>query len=256
MFVAIGKDKKRVSIEDAIEGEEYFCPVCNNKLSIKAQNSTSVKMHFAHKQGTDCLDNWKYDMSEWHYNWQECFPIECREQIIEKNGEIHRADAIFKNTIFEFQHSPISYEDFTTRNKFYINCGYKVVWIFDANKKIKSIEPIIDNNFYCYNDCVERQFDWKRVQDVFKNFCAYPPKTVAIYLEVSNENTKLLVPLKKVDPLLPTAYYLNPPLSPKSILKEYQLISDEDVLSISQTMESTRKIQENIRYRMLREIKL
>ena len=38
--------------------------------------------HFAHKSIADC-DTFTHDMSKWHINWQETFPEENREVVIE-----------------------------------------------------------------------------------------------------------------------------------------------------------------------------
>ena len=42
------------------------------------------------------------------------------------------------NTVIEFQHSPIAAEEIAERNRFYTECGHKVVWVFDAEGKIKN----------------------------------------------------------------------------------------------------------------------
>ena len=88
MFKAKRKDGTPVWIENAIIGEEYFCPICGEPLIIKAVKSDAIRTHFAHKKGK-CLDGWHYDMSEWHRAWQEKFPEQCREVVVEKNGIKH-----------------------------------------------------------------------------------------------------------------------------------------------------------------------
>lgn len=62
MFKAKRKDGSPVWIENAIIGEEYFCPTCGEPLIIKAKNSKAVKPYFSHSKGTLCSDNWKYDI--------------------------------------------------------------------------------------------------------------------------------------------------------------------------------------------------
>lgn len=42
------------------------------------------------------------------------------------------------NYVIEFQHSPISAEEFDERNKFYTSIGKKVVWIFDVQEKYET----------------------------------------------------------------------------------------------------------------------
>ena len=121
MYIAFDEYKTRVNIESADKTKQYFCPICGEKLSIKAVNSLSVKPHFAHKKGTECIDTWQHDMSEWHYNWQCLFPEEYREIVVEKDGIKHRADVLINGFIIEFQHSPIKAEEIIERNSFYLN---------------------------------------------------------------------------------------------------------------------------------------
>ncbi|MBQ4272258.1 MAG: hypothetical protein IJB95_01195, partial [Clostridia bacterium] len=138
MFIAYDESKKRVDINDADKSKQYYCPICGEKLIIKAKDSLAVKRHFAHKKGAECLDTWQHDMSEWHYNWQCQFPEEYREVVVEKDEKKHRADVLINGYVIEFQHSPISRVEIKERNEFYTNCGYKVIWVFDANDKIKN----------------------------------------------------------------------------------------------------------------------
>ncbi|MBQ8550998.1 MAG: hypothetical protein IJ426_06640 [Clostridia bacterium] len=245
MFIAIDEKGNRITVEEIQAGEKYFCPVCHAPVIIKAQNSYGVKTHFSHQRGTQCLDDWKYDMSEWHYKWQECFPVEQREITVQTEDACHRADAILCNTVFEFQHSPLSFEEFTNRNQFYLKCGYDIVWIFDATKKVKNPEIMLEPPC-CNNDLTERHLKWKRKQDIFKKF-NYPPNAkIAIYLEVEMQNReeKILIPLKNIDPLFPTAHFCVPVISPKNLLKEYRLINNEKILSISEIIENTRAVRE------------
>lgn len=145
MFIALDVNGNRISIENATKDSQYFCPICGEPLTIRATNSLAVKTHFAHKRGTICYDDWTHDMSEWHLSWQQRFPEQYREVVIEKNGIKHRADICIGNTVIEFQHSPITREEIAKRNLFYISCGYQVVWVFDATDKIiNRIEDSID----------------------------------------------------------------------------------------------------------------
>ena len=235
MFIAFNESGERVEIQDATKNNKYFCPVCGESLTIRAADSLAVKMHFAHKRGTQC-DDWKHDMSEWHYNWQQCFPKECREVVVENNGEKHRADILISNTVIEFQHSPITGEEINRRNQFYTSCGHSVVWVFDATNKIKNIskdgpiDPI---------QCKNTDLCWKRARREFIN---QMPKEVKIFLQygptVSNEQYKnrtfdLMLPIEKMSPKsftfwLPRPYYI----LPENFLKEFG-IGSADTPSIS-----------------------
>ena len=127
MEYALTADHHRVHAFDAEKGQEYYCPVCGNQV-IPRQGEVN-SWHFAHV--TSCMDDWKYDMSEWHRGWQSRFPENVREIVVEHRGECHRADILMGGYVIEFQHSPISAGEFELRNKFYTRAGYKVIWVFD-----------------------------------------------------------------------------------------------------------------------------
>ena len=124
MEYALTADHHRVHAFDAEKGQEYYCPVCGNQV-IPRQGEVN-SWHFAHV--TSCMDDWKYDMSEWHRGWQSRFPENVREIVVEHRGECHRADILMGGYAIEFQHSPISAGEFERRNKFYTRAGYKVIW--------------------------------------------------------------------------------------------------------------------------------
>lgn len=235
MFIALNCNGERISIENAVRGEKYFCPLCGAPLIIRATESLAVKTHFAHKRGTPCIDNWKHDMSEWHYNWQCCFPKECREFVVvnKKTGIKHRADIFINNTVIEFQHSPITADEIAKRNDFYLDCGYNVVWVFDATDKIKnSIEETIDPM-----KCGDSDLCWKRAKQQFSK--PMPPQ-VTIFLQyksfISNQNFPnqlfdLMLPIKKIGPKGFTFQKTIDYIIPLNFLKEFGItLIDESVL--------------------------
>ena len=226
MFTALTKDNKRISIEEAIQGENYHCPVCGNPVIVKAANSNNVRTHFAHKRNL-CLDNWKHDMSDWHFEWQSKFPIESREVVVEKDGVVHRADILINNTVIEFQHSSIRGEEFESRNSFYKSCGYRVVWLFDATDKMKDDE--------CFG------LVWARKTTLFSSMrTPIDAFYVQHYLPDKNDLILLTKPdLKKV-----YSDKLVYPIMPENFLKEYGAIQDENVLSIQNIFERTNEMIE------------
>ena len=135
MYIALNQKKERVHISNTKKEEIYYCPICNEEVITRKGSINSH--HFAHKNNSKCLlnDGWHYDMSDWHYDWQNQFPIENQEVVFNFNGKMHRADVFINDTVIEFQHSPITEKEFNDRNKFYNNLGYKVIWIFDALEK-------------------------------------------------------------------------------------------------------------------------
>lgn len=183
MFFAKDKYNKRVYIGEAINNENYFCPICEEKLILK--NLGTIKAHhFAHPSKSVCLDSWHYDMSEWHIAWQNGFPREYQEIIRSFGNQKHRADVLIesKKAVFEFQHSPLSLEEFEKRNRFYSSLGYKVIWIFDAEEQYKNgqVENYKTNLWY-----------WKHPKHTFDLF---NPKNenIEIYLQLDNENIELI----------------------------------------------------------------
>lgn len=123
MFVARDTEGTLIWADEANKQTDYFCPVCSGKLILRAGEVNAH--HFAHEAGA-CPDHWHYDMSDWHKTMQEQFPIECREVVMKHNGEIHRADIFKDGVVVEFQHSPITPQEFRERNTFYNTLGYKV----------------------------------------------------------------------------------------------------------------------------------
>ena len=233
MFIALDANKNRISIENATKGNEYFCPICGEPLIVRATDSLAVRTHFAHKRGTMCLDDWTHDMSEWHLAWQQKFPEENREVVIEKDGVKHRADIFIKNTVIEFQHSPITAEEIAKRNNFYISCGYNVVWVFDATDKImnyvgNSIDPM---------QCRENDLCWKRAKQQF--ITPMPPK-VTTFLQYKtfttrfpNQATDVMIQLTNCAPKKFTFFKTGLYILQDNFLKEYGALSDSRELPIS-----------------------
>lgn len=159
--IAIDKLNNRVTIDETVKGEVYFCPLCGEKISCK--KGRIRKHHFAHMPNSNCHD-WG-DMSDWHWEWQELFPKDYREVIMHGNGHIHRADVFIpmKNTVIEFQHSPISNDEFNIRNSFYTDLGYRLIWVFDAEKAMRYETYKLCENAVEYQDV--QKLLWKRKRE-------------------------------------------------------------------------------------------
>lgn len=142
MEYALTADHHRVHAFDAEKGQAYCCPVCGNQV-IPRQGEVN-SWHFAHV--TSCMDDWKYDMSEWHRGWQSRFPENVREIVVEHRGECHRADILMGGYVIEFQHSPISAGEFERRNKFYTRAGYPPLLQIEAQGSCLRI--LLDFNHY------------------------------------------------------------------------------------------------------------
>ena len=140
MFVAYTKDGNRIYADDFDGETTCFCPICMEEVRLRKGKIN--KPHFAHKQNSDC--KWGKDKdskSPWHIRMQEYFSKEEREVRFtdDSTGEVHIADVFVKeaNAVIEFQHSPISEEEFVGRTRFHLNNGRKIAWVFDESKVSK-----------------------------------------------------------------------------------------------------------------------
>lgn len=104
------------------------CFCCNEKVIAKCG---SIKVwHWSHFPKMHC-DPWWENETEWHRKWKSFFPLDQQEVVHfnEEKGEKHIADVrTFEGTIIELQNSPISQEEFKSREGFY----KKLIWIVNA----------------------------------------------------------------------------------------------------------------------------
>lgn len=255
MFIANDEFGNKIAIDMASPEGKYYCPICGSQLITKAIGSQNRAAHFAHKRNNICLDSWSYDMSEWHRNWQNFFPINCREVVLEFNGIKHRADILINNTIIEFQHSPISAQEISDRNKFYTMLGYDVVWVFDATNRLRNCTDSSINP--C--DCRENDLYWKRKQTQFSNGIISDVKVFLNYTFQFIDNEYGLIEDK--DTLIQLTDLTNKEIrfrssspfliEPDNFLKEYGAITDEAIDSITiifQKADNYRKNQQQKAY--------
>lgn len=184
MFIALDSTGKRIDVADAEKGNDYFCPVCNGGLRVR-EGSVNIK-HFSHISKTEC-DDFTTDMSEWHRKWQEQFPVKNREVVIEHNGEKHRADVLAYGHVIEFQHSPISLDEFERRNEFYTSAGKKVVWIFDLIEEHKT------GRLYCHDEWHKGsisggKWSWSYPRRIFKYFFPQSHNDITLFFQITETN--------------------------------------------------------------------
>ena len=139
--------------------------------------------HFAHQ--LKCDDTWKYDMSAWHSEWQRQFPKRNQEVVIEFDGEKHRADVMACGYVIEFQHSPITADEFNKRNHFYLNYGKKVIWIFDFSDEFK------DGRIDCYDEWSSNndnggKFKWSYPKRFLQNYLPQRDMDIIVFFQFSD----------------------------------------------------------------------
>jgi len=123
---------------EACSGAKGFCPVCNSEMIAKC--GTRVIHHWAHSVDRNC-DPWWENETQWHRDWKELYPEDCREvSHTAENGEIHRADITTPTGIvIEVQHSSMSDAERISREGFYRN----LVWVLDGS--------VFEKNFDVYH---------------------------------------------------------------------------------------------------------
>lgn len=163
MDFALNKRGLKVYAEDATKEEKYFCPCCGEEVVLKDGKINIT--HFAHLQDSNCVDEWTHDMSLWHRTMQNFFRPEHREVVVRRNGKVHRADILKDGVVVEFQHSPISAEEYNDRINFFTSAGYKIVWVFDVKEQYQS------GQITCEDLDFLTSFRWRNP----KRFLAYGP---------------------------------------------------------------------------------
>ena len=179
MLIALDSNSNRINATDAQKGQDYFCPICNGKLELR---KGSIRCHhFGHWKDQSCTETWSPEMSEWHYNWQCMFPEDCREVVLQNRQELHRADVLINNVVVEFQHSPMSPEEFQERNQFYTSAGHPIVWLFDLTTEVKK-EKII------YSQPLIGGYEWKWSKTTFAGFNPYENDNITVFFQLYDED--------------------------------------------------------------------
>lgn len=176
----VNSEGKRVHAPVANKNEEYFCPTCGHKV-IPVQGECNVA-HLVHE--STCSDPWRYEVSEWHSQWQEQFPADNREVVVEHLGEKHRADVMVGDYVIEFHHSSITLQEFEKRNDFYISCGKKVVWIFDL------INEWFEGTIELYGEWKRGftsggKFKWTSPKQFLINYIPQKDKDIIVFFQLS-----------------------------------------------------------------------
>ncbi|MCD2424324.1 hypothetical protein LQ567_16210 [Niabella pedocola] len=122
------KNEAGSKIEVEYSGQIALCPECNS--IVIGHFGHFKEKHWKHKS-RNC-DSWYEPMSEWHFGWQDLFPIEFREVVIKDiNSVVHRADVRLGNgLVIEIQNSPIKLDEIVDREMFY---GSKnMIWVLNG----------------------------------------------------------------------------------------------------------------------------
>lgn len=166
MLVAYDQEGKRVYANSGTRHKEIFCPACREPVTHKM--GPIMPHHFAHRKESSCPYG-KDNKSPWHIHMQELFPPESLERRFydRETGKIkHIADVFLEesNTVIEFQHSPISAEEFKARTLFHMEEGRRIVWVFDESKEGYKYGKLVKSEFGLSGSWIHQDycFDWPR----------------------------------------------------------------------------------------------
>lgn len=129
-------DGVRKHIDEVCSGTHGICLLCRHRLIAKKGEINAP--HWAHENGGAC-DVWYQPKGDWHRYWQNLFPREWQEVVVEREKDKHIADIkTSREEVIEVQWSPISCGEIEEREKFY----GKMIWIVGAsessnNKRLK-----------------------------------------------------------------------------------------------------------------------
>lgn len=140
-------------------GEHGLCPACKTEVLAKC-GSINV-WHWAHKI-CDC-DPWSEPETQWHINWKNKFPEQCREVVIGN----HRADVkIPKGTVIEFQRSPIDAREIIARELHYQD----MVWVLHAADFWDNFDTTNRGNYYSFQWKHPRKCWWASNKPILLDF--------------------------------------------------------------------------------------
>lgn len=191
MFFAEDSNGNRIYAGDIERHKDCHCPVCGEPVTHRMGKIR--KPHFAHKQDTECFYGRDKDrLTEWHIRMQDYFPLETREIRFKdaETGVIHIADVYLpdSNTVLEFQHSPITDEEFWSRTLFHLKNKRRIVWLFDEsvpNQKSQNFGKFLRSNavkfpwpYNCFKWRHNRSLFLSQRPDIFK---LIPYYSICIY---------------------------------------------------------------------------
>lgn len=193
MLFANDYNDNRIHIDNTKSNNEYYCPYCGAPVITKKGDIR--QHHFAHKISHACRDTWErnhsYDISPWHNEWQSCFPKENQELKLSLGETVHRADVVIDYTVVEFQHSILSPDKFDDRNNFYLNLGYKVVWLFDLSDLFENGQITFTKEI---NGLV---FEWINPKRAFNRY-DINSGCIDLFFQFKNDESKCIVRVKGV----------------------------------------------------------
>ncbi|MBO5905098.1 MAG: hypothetical protein J6Q84_01615 [Kiritimatiellae bacterium] len=111
-------DGVRLDIEDAQRAQHGSCPLCGSRLVAKKGDIRAH--HWCHIDKNNQCDDWYQPKGRWHLYWQNKFPEEMQEVVIQRDSLKHIADIKTNmGIVLEVQYSPMTAAEARKRECFY-----------------------------------------------------------------------------------------------------------------------------------------
>lgn len=214
------RTKEKISINDAVKGEEYFCPGCKKKLFVVTPKQK--KAYFCHYRNESCIDYWKYDDSEWSDRMKSRFNINDVETTVEINKELHHIDINVKNRLaIMLQTGTIHASTLKEKTEFILEAGYKVLWLFNFEELHEAGK--IRENYW------NRNMTWNVPSKMFEGYQENPKVHIALEIkdDESDSNIAGFATLERVDELYDSkTIYVKRWLTRDQFIQYYNDIAD------------------------------
>ena len=116
--------------QKAVSGAKGVCPLCG--ASVLARCGDVNAHHWAHESLNECYGE---PETEWHAEWKGRFEMEFVEVV---HGP-HRADVLYKGTVYEFQSKPLPAVEMNERGKYWSDLGYRFIWIINMRESAENL---------------------------------------------------------------------------------------------------------------------
>ena len=183
MYSAYNEQFKKISINDAVAGQTYFCPTCKKKLFVKV--GERKRPHFCHYRNESCIDYWKYDESEWSDKWKSSFSND-EVEIVHYE---HHIDIEVKNNLgIMFSSASMHRETFIEKTNYMLGNINNAMWLFNLTDlyEKKAINP------------GRYSVIWKNIWKMFSDYL-YENRNVWIVIEIKVNNVSWFGILKDID---------------------------------------------------------
>lgn len=152
MLIALDDDNNRIR---ASPHSNATCPICKENVIPKC--GTINIWHWAHRMNAEC--SYGEGIGLWHLKWQD-FALkngaDVEVPIIDRFGNVYRADIIYNNKVVELQHSTISEMEIIRRSDYYTGQKYMVDWVLDYTRK-EFLE--VESNYVVLDGRRKKAFD-------------------------------------------------------------------------------------------------